>query len=219
MTAIKIGEPKAAVTDTDAAIALIGPSKGESEMVDLKNGDAAKPMRDYYGKALVRKAEALEHMEKWSEAAAVWRQAVESGHGGATAIQGRQRAEQAAKPKPAAAPVRKPTPAKPATKSAAAVRAGAQAEKAAVDKLRAQNAAAERLDDERFQLADAVDGKINGWRGGKQDNLRALLGSLDTVLWPETGWKKISMADLVLPNKVKIQYMKGIAKVHPDKVR
>jgi hypothetical protein len=23
---------------------------------------------------------------------------------------------------------------------------------------------------------------------------------------------------LVLPNKVKIQYMKGIAKVHPDKV-
>jgi hypothetical protein len=26
------------------------------------------------------------------------------------------------------------------------------------------------------------------------------------------------MADLVLPGKVKVQYMKGIAKVHPDKV-
>ena len=39
------------------------------------------------------------------------------------------------------------------------------------------------------------------------------------VLWPEAGWKKVGMSELVLPGKVKIQYMKGIAKVHPDKVR
>lgn len=219
LTAIKIGEPKSAVTDSDTAMALIGPSKGESETVDLANGEKPKPMRDYYGKALMRKAEALEHMEKWSEAALVWREAVESGHGGATAIQGRQRAENAAKPKAPVAAVSKPAPARPTGKSAAAIRAGKQAEKAAVDKLRAQNAAAEKADDERFLLSDTVDAKISNWRGGKQDNLRALLGSLDTVLWPEAQWKKISMADLVLPNKVKIQYMKGIAKVHPDKVR
>lgn len=56
------------------------------------------------------------------------------------------------------------------------------------------------------------------WRDGKQDNLRALLGSLENVLWPESGWKKINMSELILANKVKIQYMKGIAKVHPDKV-
>ncbi|KAK5241498.1 auxilin-like clathrin-binding protein required for normal clathrin function, partial [Exophiala xenobiotica] len=56
------------------------------------------------------------------------------------------------------------------------------------------------------------------WKGGKADNLRALLGSLDNVLWEGSGWKKISMADLVLPAKVKVQYMKGIAKVHPDKI-
>jgi len=63
-----------------------------------------------------------------------------------------------------------------------------------------------------------VHAKIEGWKGGKSDNLRALLGSLDTVLWPEAGWKKVGMAELVLPNKVKIVYMKAIAKVHPDKV-
>ena len=38
------------------------------------------------------------------------------------------------------------------------------------------------------------------------------------MLWPEAGWKKIGLSELVLPNKVKIQYMKGISKVHPDKV-
>jgi len=59
---------------------------------------------------------------------------------------------------------------------------------------------------------------LMAWKGGKQDNLRALLASLDSVLWPEAEWKKVSLAELVLPNKVKIQYMKGIAKVHPDKI-
>jgi len=41
---------------------------------------------------------------------------------------------------------------------------------------------------------------------------------LDSVLWPEAGWKKVNMSDLIMPNKVKIVYMKAIAKVHPDKV-
>jgi hypothetical protein len=39
------------------------------------------------------------------------------------------------------------------------------------------------------------------------------------VLWPEAGWKKVGMHELVLSNKVKVAYMKGISKVHPDKVR
>ena len=38
------------------------------------------------------------------------------------------------------------------------------------------------------------------------------------MLWEGAGWKKIGMADLVLPGKVKINYMKGIGKCHPDKV-
>lgn len=88
----------------------------------------------------------------------------------------------------------------------------------AVNRLRAANEAAERLDEERFNLADSVDARVVAWKSGKQDNLRGLLASLDTVLWPEAGWKKINLSELVLPNKVKIQYMKGIAKVHPDKV-
>ncbi|KAK5056637.1 hypothetical protein LTR84_012169 [Exophiala bonariae] len=231
LTALKVGEPKNAISDADKAIAVIGISKGESETIDFSNGDAPKPMREYYGKALMRKAEALEQMEKWSDAASVWREAVEGGHGGATAIQGRARAEKASRPSAAATRLtpsssapkpRQPTAGPSSTANnraaAAAQKASAQAQAAAVSKLRAANAAADKADDERFQLGDSVDARIQAWKGGKEANLRALLASLENALWPGSGWKKISLADLVLPGKVKVQYMKGIAKVHPDKI-
>ena len=217
LTALKIGEPKTAITDSDAAMTIIGVSKGDAENIDLVNGEPPKPMRDYYGKALMRKAEALEQMEKWPEAAAVWREAVEGGHGGATSMQGRFRAEKAANPQLNKPKPRPPVAKKPPPRRSALNDLGGQDSKA-VTALRAANVAAERADDEKFALYDSVDLRIKMWRDGKQDNLRALLGSLDTVLWEGSGWRKIGMADLVLPGKVKVQYMKGIGKVHPDKV-
>jgi tetratricopeptide (TPR) repeat protein len=223
VAALKIGEAKSAILDSERAIAVIGPSRGEAESIDLKNGEHAKPMRGYFGKALMRKAEALEQMEKWKEAAAVWQEAVEGGHGGATSIQGRIRCGKAAvpqQPQPAKPPFKKSITSIPTRTATSHLNGTADAmpPAAAVNRLRAANDAADRLDDEKFTLADAVDARLAAWKGGKAENLRALLGSLDTVLWPEADWKKIGMADLVLPAKVKVQYMKGIAKVHPDKV-
>jgi hypothetical protein len=219
LTALKTGEPKTAVTDSDSAISIIGVSKGDTETIDFADGSAARPMRDYYGKALMRKAEALEQMEKWNDAAAVWKQAVEGGHGGATSTQGRLRAEKAANPSPSQSKPKAPPSKKAPPRPSTLLSSKAQQDSAAVSALRAANAAADRADDEKFALSDAIDARVNTWKNGKQDNLRALLGSLDTVLWEGSGWKKISMADLVLPGRVKVQYMKGIGRVHPDKVR
>ncbi|OAP61630.1 hypothetical protein AYL99_03833 [Fonsecaea erecta] len=232
LTALKIGEPKQAIVDADKAIMIIGPSKGENEIIEISSSTDTgnKPMREYYGKALMRKAEALEQMEKWSDAAVVWKEAVEGGHGGATSIQGRMRAEKAAnpqKPKSASASTAAATrnsgsastPPSSTLRRAPPVAASTSLKPAeAVSRLRAANLAADKLDDEKFRLSESVDARINAWKSGKQDNLRALLGSLDAVLWEGSGWKKISMADLVLPGKVKVQYMKGIGKVHPDKI-
>ncbi|KAJ5518929.1 Ubiquitin-associated/translation elongation factor EF1B N-terminal eukaryote [Penicillium expansum] len=225
MTALKIGEPKSAIDDADIILTFIGPSKGESEAIDLCTGEPPKPMKDFFGKALMRKAEALEQLERWGDAAQTWKLAVESGHGGSTSIQGRNRCEKAAginKPqsKPAA-PIRKrpsPPPKKPSAMSDLTATSASGADFEAVSRLRKANEAAERADEEKFALSESVDARIATWRNGKQDNLRALLGSLDSVLWPEAGWKKIGLSELVLPNKVKIQYMKGISKVHPDKI-
>jgi hypothetical protein len=224
MTALKIGEPKSAVDDADIILTFIGPSKGESETIDLGNGETPKLMKDFYGKALMRKAEALEQLERWGDAAQAWKEAVESGHGGSTSIQGRNRCEKAAgtsKPQSQPAPPRKrpsPAPKKTSALSELTPTSASGTDFEAVSRLRQANQAAERADEEKFALSESVDARIANWRNGKQDNLRALLGSLDTVLWPEAGWKKIGLAELVLPNKVKIQYMKGIGKVHPDKV-
>ncbi|KAJ5104734.1 hypothetical protein NUU61_002081 [Penicillium alfredii] len=224
MTALKIGEPKSAIGDADTILAVIGSSKGESEMIEVGNGESAKPMKDFYGKALMRKAEALEQLERWADAAQAWRLAVESGHGGSTSIQGRNRCEKAAgisKPpsKPSAPARKKPAPV-PKKTSALSDLGGGQSDQdsVAVGRLRAANQAADRADEEKFALSDSVDARLAAWKNGKQDNLRALLGSLDAVLWPEAGWKKVNLSELVLPNKVKVQYMKGIAKVHPDKI-
>lgn len=233
LTSLKTGDPKAAIGDADAVISAIGPSHGDGESIDLGEGGDPKPMKEYYGKALMRKAEALEHMEKWTDAAAAWRAAVEAGVGGAVSIQGRNRTEKAAggsNPVAASAPARaasappRPTPAKktvPAGRPAAVNRlngAVSAAETEAVKRLRAANAAAAAASDEAFALTDAVDAKLGAWKAGKSDNLRALLSSLDGVLWPEAGWKKVGLADLVMPNRVKVVYMRAIAKVHPDKV-
>ncbi|KAI9764887.1 MAG: hypothetical protein M1835_007488 [Candelina submexicana] len=225
---LKIGEPKAAVADADEALIIIGSSPSEGDKIDPGNGETQKEMREFFGKALMRKAEALEQLEKWAEAAQVWMQAVEAGAGGANSIQGRNRCEKAIRGnnQDQTSAARRPLPAKrPRTKKTSALdelngrpslSTAPSAE--AVTRLRAANAAAEKADDEKFALADTVDAKLTTWKAGKQDNLRALLGSLDTVLWPEAGWKKVGMHELVLANKVKIVYMKGIAKVHPDKL-
>lgn len=232
LTGIKTGDPKAAVADADAALRTIGPSRGESESISIGDGEGEKPMKEFYGKALMRKAEAYEHMEKWTDAGGVWREAVEAGVGGSVAIQGRNRCEKAAgggtsAPQRNGTPVASaPAPRRPAasaqpprhaTPAANTLSNGQDSE--AVKRLRAANAAAAAASDEAFALNDAVEARLNAWKSGKEGNLRALLASLDTVLWTEAGWKKVGMGDLVMPNKVKVIYMKAIAKVHPDKVR
>lgn len=211
LTALKTGEPRQAVVDADTALQLIGPGRGEGEHVPLQDSTNEKrDMKDLYGKALSRKAEALEQMEKWADAGAVWQACVESGVGGPGAVAGRQRCQKALapKPKPAArAPAPRPSrPAAPARDSEAVVR------------MKAANQAADAADAEKFALADQVDARVAAWRDGKRENLRALLASLDAVLWEGSGWKKVGLHELVMANRVKIIYMRAIAKTHPDKV-
>jgi hypothetical protein len=221
LTHIKVGNPKAAVSDAETALSTIGPSRGQDEKIQMGGMEPDKDMKEFYGKALMRKAEALEHMEKWSDAGKVWKEAIEAGVGGAVSQQGRTRCERAlGKGKQAQSAPKKPAvrPQKPRQSALQDLGGSTGAETEAVKQLRAANAAAAKADDEKFALTDSVDAKLVEWKGTKADNLRALLGSLDKVLWPEAGWNKVGMGDLVAPNRVKIIYMKAIAKVHPDKL-
>lgn len=53
---------------------------------------------------------------------------------------------------------------------------------------------------------------------GKKSNIRALLCSMHTVLWPDAKWQKCEMHQLVTPADVKKAYRKACLAVHPDKV-
>ncbi|KPM34300.1 hypothetical protein AK830_g12273 [Neonectria ditissima] len=218
LTALKTGEPKQAVDDADSALKIIGPGNGQGETVAVKaesGQDENRDMKELYGKALSRKAEALEQMEKWNDASTVWQLCVEGGVGGANAIKGRQRCQNALAPKPK--PTLKPA-ATPRPKPSATASFASQKSSEAVTRLREANEAAAKEDDEKFALSEKIDAKVSAWRDGKRENLRALLGSLDQVLWENSGWKKVGLHELVMANKVKIHYMKAIAKTHPDKL-
>eukprot|EP00795_Rhopilema_esculentum_P004222 gene4222-20410_t len=66
---------------------------------------------------------------------------------------------------------------------------------------------------------DPVKAKVREWADGKERNIRALLCSLDTVLWEgETKWKQIGMHQLLQPSDVKKFYRKACLSVHPDKL-
>ncbi|CAG8533546.1 12651_t:CDS:2 [Dentiscutata erythropus] len=88
----------------------------------------------------------------------------------------------------------------------------------AVVKLRNQTRQQEVEDAEKLRCKDQVDQKLMQWKGGKETNLRALISSLDIVLWEGLGWKSIGLHELVTPAQVKVKYMKAIGKVHPDKL-
>lgn len=229
---LKTGDPKSSIADAKSAIALIGPSQGALEQIDLGD-EGVKEMKPFWAKAMTRQAEGLEQLERWSEAASVWKSCIEAGAGGTISIAGRDRCEKAAAGPSQIAQTRKPTiPRKPKPKPVPTISAldalsgnpsqnisgDSTFSTEAVDRLRKANLEAERVDDEKFALSDQVSERLARWRAGKESNLRALLASLDTVLWEGVGWKKVGMGELIVPSKVKVVYMKGIAKVHPDKV-
>ncbi|CAJ2641466.1 unnamed protein product [Trifolium pratense] len=72
---------------------------------------------------------------------------------------------------------------------------------------------------ERHRLAETLDFEVKRWAAGKEGNLRALLSTLQYVLWPECGWQPVSLTDLITAATVKKAYRKATLCIHPDKVQ
>ncbi|XP_060080705.1 cyclin-G-associated kinase-like [Ylistrum balloti] len=69
----------------------------------------------------------------------------------------------------------------------------------------------EEMDPDKLRILD--------WIQGKERNIRALLCSLDKVLWEEEKrWKGVGMSELVSADQVKRVYKKAVLCVHPDKL-
>ncbi|KAL9311820.1 Auxilin-like protein 1 [Arabidopsis thaliana] len=91
------------------------------------------------------------------------------------------------------------------------------AEALAEKKLRDLKTQKEQI--ERNRLAEALDADVKRWSSGKENNLRALISTLQYILGAESGWKPIPLTDLVSSASVRKAYRKATLYVHPDKLQ
>ncbi|KAF4576440.1 hypothetical protein EYR36_004417 [Pleurotus pulmonarius] len=206
------------VTPNDRAKLLFDPRK-EAKVTKLEEGSEVD-LGAAYIKATKRRAESYEGMEKWGEAKKDWELLLNTGdwvgestRREAVAAVGRCRKMLEGPPKSAAKPPSRPPPRRPPPSTSKS-----EPPSAALNALRQANQQAETEANQRHELKDLVDSRLMAWKGGKETNIRALIASLENVLWPELGWKKVGMNELVMENQVKIRYVRAIAKVHPDKL-
>lgn len=89
----------------------------------------------------------------------------------------------------------------------------------AVAEMNQRDSQTQQEQEERRRIAENLDMKIKSWAAGKEGNLRALLSSLQQVLWPGSGWEPVSLTDLITSTSVKQVYRKATLRVHPDKVQ
>ena len=72
---------------------------------------------------------------------------------------------------------------------------------------------------EEMKQMTPLEAKVFAWKDGKARNLRALLCSLDKILWEGSNWKQCGMHQLVTENDVNRMYKRACLAVHPDKNR
>lgn len=239
----KNGEYKRTIEDASSAIQLIGQDYLD-DTTTLTIQGVQLAMRDQAIKSLSRKAQSLEHLEKYADAITEYNTLLRIDSNGKTTSQTQQglarcrksindadKIEQASKRQPSSSNGQSSGSSNPfsvdfdpITAAAAAPASAPAVSKIDVDKsqavkqMRANAAKQSAEEEERLKITDDVDRRLQGWKHGKENNLRALLASLDTVLWSEATWKGANMSELIDPKRCKIVYMKAIAKVHPDKV-
>ncbi|KAL7282710.1 hypothetical protein ACG7TL_004184 [Trametes sanguinea] len=234
LTRIKTGDHTGAIEDCTTVINLIGPSyhPAREAKVTLPEDGAGVDLADGLVKAWWRRAEAFEGKEKWDAAKQDWEAIAAADFAGKArneAVRGLSRCRRmlntdmetgvssAPHAPPASSSSAKPKP-KPAQKARPAAARVPTPSGEALNRVREANQAAEAEDQQKHELKDIVDAKLAAWKAGKENNIRALIASLDMVLWPELGWQKVGIHELVSPSQVKIRYTKAIAKVHPDKL-
>jgi hypothetical protein len=232
LSRLKTGNMSGAIEDCTAVVAIVGPSyhPAREAKVTREEDGAGVDLGDALIKAWRRRAEAYEGKEKWDLARQDWESIAGAEFAGkhrGEAVNGVGRCRKmldinngTLDDGGSMPPVsRAHNPPRPTRRPPPRSSGGPTPPSEAVARLKQANQDAEAEEQARIELKDSVDSRLSAWKNGKETNLRALVASLDTVLWPELGWQKVGMAELVTPNQVKIRYTKAIAKLHPDKVR
>ncbi|KAE8231290.1 hypothetical protein CF326_g3701 [Tilletia indica] len=258
---LKNGEASGASRDCEALLAIIVPptkatAGSNATTLYRPREEAALPeplrsevnLRDAWAKAVLRRAQASEMLERWVSARRDWdallRFEKEEGSGKAGVsnmrsakeglarceemISGKKQKKSSEQQQASRSSGRegrsngsgdRAAAAATARQSASTAAAIARAGEAGVERVRQEAAAQADEEAAKLSLKDQVDAAVNGWKDGKESNVRGLLASVETiVVWPEFGWKKIGLHELITDVQVKKAYTRAIARLHPDKL-
>lgn len=220
LTRMRIGEYKSSIEDSTMVIRIVIGDLGKSWHPNREPQDGVT-LAQAVSKAYRRRAEACEGLEKWEDAKADWETLNSlswAEHSSKKdALNGITRCKRMLSGNISNSS-QQTNISRPINKVVKPVPFSTVAASAALSRVRAANLAQEKEDLERHELKDAVDGRLEAWKSGKEKNIRALIASLETILPPKFNWPKVGMSELVTNNQVKIRYMKAIARLHPDKV-
>ncbi|KAG7660993.1 SWA2 [[Candida] subhashii] len=180
----------------------------ESEISNPGFMIAEKSVKYWYTKLIMTKAEVLELLERFEASLDNYQILIKKlGCNDKKIMDGKRRVDKIVNPtshKPT-----KPTP-KPSSSSTPTPRASTPIPK---------QPAEEEVD---ILVKDKIDNHVQQWAQIKQNNLRAMLTNLDEIIPPKINMKeslrKLTLNDLMLPKQVKIQYMRVISSIHPDKL-
>lgn len=91
---------------------------------------------------------------------------------------------------------------------------------AKVDAAREHLASEEREKEEKRLAGGEVDQRCEAWAGPKSSrkNIRALLTTIQTVMWDNSRWNTVGLHEVVQPQQVRKVYRKAILQIHPDKL-
>ncbi|SCU84847.1 LAMI_0C09120g1_1 [Lachancea mirantina] len=214
-TQLKIGEYRKVIENSEDALDVIGErSLDEQVSVLVPNKD----FKSFWAKIMLRRAEALEHIEDYGKALEAYQLLISKGLCTPKIMDGRRRCQKILNPEKFKAS------ASPAPERQTSKRTGKRVSPSSVSydsKLATVKALQQKerdIADQRADLQAKIESRISQWTKGNVEDLRILLTNLSEVLdWCD--WKPVDPASIVMPKKVKIVYLKAAAKTHPDKIQ
>lgn len=212
---LKIGEYSRCIENSKLALSMYPEDKVQWQST-IQSSDPHRTYKDIWPKIVARQAEAYEHQENFEMSLKSIELLLHNGYHDAKIMSAKRRCQKVLNPTEAT-----PKPAKPATTipktSPAKVSPEPEKTYEAVEKIKEANKREEQIEKEKLVLYDIVFEKIANWKDNKDDDIRFLLSRLPSVVtWSDV--KPVTTAELVIPKKVKIAYLRAIAKLHPDKL-
>ncbi|CAI4038181.1 hypothetical protein SMKI_04G5210 [Saccharomyces mikatae IFO 1815] len=212
---LKVGEYSKSIENSSMALALFPPTKANwSNMIS--DSDPQRSFNDIWPKIMIRRAESFEHLESFSNALETYQELINKNFFDEKIMQGKRRCQNFINPPPVKkfSPVKKATSTQSPTEKSTPTSSSSTSSNSpdTTSKIKKQE-----LENAKLALYDKVFERISSWKNDKGDDIRHLLANLSGLLtW--CNWKDIPMQDLVMPKRVKITYMKAVAKTHPDKI-